>query len=218
VSDEHLDIVVKRNIRSGRIWSAHPHLVLQDGPDELVTLGIPGTKGRSARTGHSISAVRDAFASGDWELESTSWHRFVGVSRHRPGRHFNLTHLFDAESGEFLSWYVTFERPIARHADGLVIDTLGYWLNLIVLPTGQTFWKDTDHWHWAVEQRLYSPAEIATVERLRDELVAEAAAGSGPFDGSWTEWAPIELDPISLPDYWDRPALVVDAREVLDPT
>jgi len=211
---EHLDIVVKRNIRCGRIWSAHPQLVLDDG-DELVTLGIPGTTGRAARA-DGIADVRSAFASGDWDLGPVRWHRFVGVSRHRPGRHFNLTHLFDAGSGEFLAWYVTFERPITRHDDGLVIDTLSYWLSLIVLPGGKTFWKDTDHWNWAVGERLYSPTEVSTVEGLRDELLAAAADGTGPFDGTWTEWAPIELDPLDLPDYWDRPAVVVDAREALD--
>jgi predicted RNA-binding protein associated with RNAse of E/G family len=216
VSEAQLDVVVKRNIRCGRIWSAHPQLVLSDDGHELVTLGIPGTTGRVARAEDGIASVRHAFASGEWQLEPKRWHRFVAVSRHQPDRHYNLTHLFDAESGEFLSWYVNFERPIARHDDGLVIDTLSYWLNLIVLPTGKTFWKDTDHWNWAVAECLYSPSEVIAVERLRDQLVAAAGRGTGPFDGSWTEWSPIALDPLGLPDYWDRPALVVDTREVLD--
>jgi predicted RNA-binding protein associated with RNAse of E/G family len=216
VTDEQLDIVVKRDIHRGRIWSAHPQLVLHDDEDELVTLGIPGTTGRVARTVDGLVAMRQAFISGQWELEPKRWHRFVAVVRMRPCRSYNLTHLFDAVTGEFLSWYVSFERPITRHDDGLVIDTHSYWLNLIVLPSGKTFWKDTDHWTWAVSERLISPGEVSTVEHLREQLLDEASSGSGPFDGTWTEWSPIELEPLSLPDYWDRPAMVVDTREAVD--
>ena len=216
MTDDEPYTVVKRHVHRGRIWSAHPELVLADDGTELVTLGIPGTTGRGARADFGVDDLRQAFASGDWDLQPKRWHRFVAVSRHQPYRHYNLTHLFDPGSGEFLAWYVGFERPISRHDDGLVIDTLSYWLHLIVLPTGKTFWKDTDHWKWAATQGIYSKAEVATVERLRDELLDHAGSGSGPFDGAWTEWSPIELEPLSLPDYWDRPALVLDTRQPLD--
>jgi hypothetical protein len=216
VGDGRLDIVVKRNVHHGRIWSAHPQLVLHDGDDELVTLGVPGTTGRIARWGEGIEAMRATFRAGDWELEPRMWHRFVAVTRYRSRRRFSIAHLFDPTSGEFLAWYVNFERPIARHDDGLVIDTLTYWLNLIVLPDGKTFWKDTDQWRWACETALYPSTEVQVVEELRDDLVDAATAGSGPFDGAWTEWAPIELDPLDLPHYWDRPARALDECEALD--
>lgn len=216
MSDEQPDIVVKRRIHHGRIWSATPQLVLDDSGDELVTLGVPGSPTYAPRNEHRMSEVRHSFRSGEWELEARTWKQFIAVVRHRPGRHFNVMHLFEPETGEFLSWYVNFERPIVRHDDGLVIDTHGLWLNLIVLPDGKAFWKDTDHWTWASEAGLFPPVEVARVEQLRQELLADAAAGRGPFDGTWTEWSPIDLDPLHLPDYWDRPALVVDARPSLD--
>jgi predicted RNA-binding protein associated with RNAse of E/G family len=216
MSDEQLDIVVKRSIHRGRIWSAHPQLVLDDSSDELVTLGVPGTPAKVPSNKHEMAAVRQSFESGVWELEDKVWKQFIAVVRNRPGRYFNVMHLFDPSTGEFLSWYVNFERPIVRHDDGLVVDTLNLWLDLIVLPDGKTFWKNTDHWNWASENGLFSSSEVSTVERLREELLAHAAAGSGPFNGSWTEWAPIHLEPLTLPDYWDRPSLVVDAREVFD--
>jgi predicted RNA-binding protein associated with RNAse of E/G family len=202
-----LEIVVKRSIHRGRIWSALPQLVLADEDDEVVALTVPGTTCRAPRYQHDMQQARDAFAKGRWELESFTWDRFVAVSRHRSDRYFNVTHLFDPTSGEFLCWYVNFERPLVRHDDGLVIDTLSLWLDLIVLPGGKTFWKDTDHWNWACEHRLFPDAEIQQVERVREELVDAVAAGVGPFDGTWTEWAPIELEPLALPEYWDRPTL-----------
>jgi hypothetical protein len=207
--------VVKRDIHGGRIWSAHPQLVLHDGEDELVTLGVPGTTGQVARTDDGLAAMRRAFANGSWALGPVRGHLFVSVCRYEPCRHFNLSHLFDPGTGEFLSWYVRFERPISRHDDGLVIDTLGYWLGLIVLPDGTTFWKDTDHWNWAVSMRLFPDSEVAMVEHQREALLEAASEGTGPFDGAWTEWAPIELYPVPLPDYWDRPARVVDTRDAL---
>ena len=216
VTGEALEIIVKRSIHRGRVWMAQPQLVLDDGPDELVTLAIPGTPCHVPANKHETEAVRAAFQSGEWELQQSTWKRFIGVCRHQPGRHFNVVHLFDPESGEFLCWYVNFERPILRHDDGLVVDTASFWLDLIVLPDGKTFWKDTDHWSWAAETGLFAGSEVQRVEVLRDELLGAAANGSGPFDGSWTEWAPIELDPLDLPSYWDRPAMVVDACEALD--
>lgn len=216
VSGEELHIIVKRSIHQGRIWSAQPQLLLDDGPDELVTLSIPGSTCHLPRNSHDMHHVRESFRSGEWTLEASSGAQFVGVCRHRPDRYFNVTHLFAPESGEFLCWYVNFERPISRHSDGLVIDTLDLWLDLIVLPDGNTFWKDTDHWNWAGEQRLFSPGEVRRVEALRDELQTAARKGVEPFDGSWTEWVPIELDPLDPPPYWDRPPAVVDAREAFD--
>lgn len=213
MSDEQLDIVVKRSIHHGRIWSAHPQLILNDTDDELTTLGVPGTVCHVPSNKHEMSAVRQSFQSGEWELEQRTWRQFIAVVRNRPGRYFNVMHLFEPTTGEFLSWCVNFERPIVRHDDGLVVDTLSMWLDLIVLPDGKTFWKDTDHWNWAADNGLFSKAEVNRVEQLREELLDHAANGSGPFDGTWTEWAPIDLDPLHLPDYWDRPAMVVDARE-----
>ena len=213
MTPEQFDIVVKRSIHRGRIWSAHPQLVLSDGDDELVTLGVPGTPAYVPRNKHEMAAVRQSFESGAWELEQRTWKQFIAVVRNRPGRYFNVMHLFEPTTGEFLSWYVNFERPIVRHDDGLVVDTLSLWLDLIVLPDGKTFWKDTDHWEWASQNGLFPRAEVTKVEQLREELLEQAATRQGPFDGTWTEWAPIDLDPITLPDYWDRPAVVVDTRE-----
>lgn len=206
-----LDIVVKRRIHQGRIWSAVPHLLLDDSGDEVVTLSIPGSSAYAPRHNYHMSEVRRSFVTGEWELTEYTWKQFIAVVRNRPGRHFNVMHLFEPNTGEFLSWYVNFERPIMRHDDGLVLDTQSLWLNLIVLPDGKTFWKDTDHWMWASENGMFPPVEVAKVEQLREELLADAAAGTGPFDGSWTEWSPIDLEPLHLPDYWDRPALVVDS-------
>lgn len=216
VSGERLDIIVKRSIHRGRIWSAHPQLLLADDADELVTLSIPGTDCRVPRGVRDMSAVRESFVSGAWDLVPSTWTRFIGVCRTRPGRYYNVTHLFEPSSGEFLCWYVSIERPITRHHDGLLVDTADLWLDLIVLPDGKPFWKDTDHWSWAAEQCLYPAAEITRVDELRSELLDRAAEGTGPFDGTWTEWAPIDLDPLTLPSYWDRASVVVDTREALE--
>ncbi len=216
VSGEALDIIVKRSIHRGRIWSAHPQLLLADGPDELVSLSIPGTDCRIPRGVRDMETVRHSFRTGDWDLVPSTWTRFIGVCRNSPGRYYNVTHLFEPASGEFLCWYVSIERPITRHDDGLVVDTTDLWLDLIVLPDGKPFWKDTDNWAWAADNDLYSPAEVLQVDEVRDELLDHATAGTGPFDGTWTEWAPIDLDPLALPSYWDRPSLVVDTREAAD--
>ncbi|MGY6502285.1 MAG: hypothetical protein ACXIVQ_15480 [Acidimicrobiales bacterium] len=215
-SEEQPPIVVRREIHRGRIWSAHPSLVLADDDAELVTVRIPRSMSRVPASKGDLSGVRGDFEHGEWRLVERASSPYVGVGRTRPGRHYNVIHVFEPATGEFLCWYVQFERPVSRHPDGLVVDTLGLWLGLIVLPDGSHFWKDTDTWQWAGATGLLQADEVARVEQLRDELVADATARRGVFDGAWCEWAPIELDPLDLPSYWDRAPLVVDARETCE--
>lgn len=215
-SEDQPPIVVRREIHRGQIWSAHPALVLADDTDELVTLRIPHSRCRVPSTKGDLSGIRGDFEHGDWHLVDRAWSPYLGVGRTRPGRLYNVMHIFEPATGEFLCWYAQFERPATRHHDGLVIDTLGLWLGLIVLSDGSHFWKDTDTWAWAGASGLFSATEVAAVEQEREALVADAEAGRGAFDGSWCEWAPIELDPLELPEYWDRAPVVVGAREACD--
>ena len=50
--------------------------------------------------------------------------------------------------------------------------------------------------------RIWSALPHVVVDDGHDELVADAAAGRPPFDGSWTGWRPDGLEPPDLPAHW----------------
>jgi predicted RNA-binding protein associated with RNAse of E/G family len=94
---------------------------------------------------------------------------------------------------------------VVRHPDGRSYDTLDLMLDLVVLSTGEVMWKDTDHWAWAATSGVFTQKEVASVEAVREELVADAELGSGDFDGTWTNWSPSSSIPApGLPTDWDR--------------
>jgi len=199
------DVVVRRDVFRGRIWSALPHVVVDDGPDELVAARLPGTPFKIAEGygGSGFDRLARGFLTGDWVLEDHRWQHTVALARVRPGRWFNLIHFLDGRTQDFLCWYVNFERPAARHPGGGLYDTLDLMLDLVVLPDGSTAWKDADHWDWAIANRIFDDGDVAAVEDVRHAVAADAEAGRPPFDGSWTDWRPDGLIAPALPAGWD---------------
>jgi len=199
------DVIVRRDVHRGRVWSASPLVVLDDGPDELVAARGPGSSWTAAAGYPGFDRQIVGLTTGSWEMEEYQWERTYAVTRVRTGRPYNLIHLFDAETADFICWYVNFERPIRRHPDGRSYDTMDLMLDLVVLPTGDTIWKDVDHWAWAQTSGLFTTEDIASVEAVRAEVEADAAASRRDFDGRWTTWEPGEsICAPALPADWSR--------------
>lgn len=199
------DVVVRRDVHRGRVWSATPMVVVDDGPEELVAVRVPGSIWTAAAGYPGFERQVEGLTTGEWEMDRYPWERTYALSRVRPGRPFNLIHFFDAETAAFICWYVNFERPALRHRDGRSYDTLDLMLDLVVLPTGETVWKDEDHWTWACGSGVFTEHDIASVEAVRAETAASAEAGRGDFDGAWTSWSPSDtLTPPTLPADWHR--------------
>jgi len=199
------ETVVRRDIYSGRVWSAAALVVVDDSPDELVAVRMPGSEwiGAAGYPGHE--RVQTAFTTGSWDLERYRWSATWGLLHVRHDRHFNVIDLHDAATGDLSCWYVNFERPAKRHDDGRAYDTLDLMLDLVVLADRSTLWKDEDHWAWARASGVFEPADVATVESVRAEVEADARAGRGAFTDDWLDWRPDGVAAPDLPADWDRP-------------
>lgn len=180
-------------------------VVVDDGPAELVAVRVPGSVWTTAVGYPGFDLQVEGLMTGEWEMDRYEWERTYALSRVQPGRPFNLIHFFDAETTAFICWYVNFERPAVRHCDGRSYDTLDLMLDLVVLPTKETIWKDTDHWTWARASSVFSEHDMECVEAARAGIAADAEAGRGDFDGAWTTWSPYDtLSPPALPADWNR--------------
>ena len=202
------ETVVRRDIHSAKVWSAAALVVVDDGPDELVAARLPGSEwiGAAGYPGHHRE--QSGFTTGEWELERYRWSATWALWRCQPDRHFNVYDLHDADTDDLICWYVNFERPMRRHDDGLVYDTLDLMLDLVVLPDRSTIWKDEDHWAWALEANVFGPSDVAAVETVRAEVEADARAGRGSFDSRWIDWRPDGLVAPDLPTDWNRSPVV----------
>jgi hypothetical protein len=202
------ETVVRRDIHSARVWSAAALVVVDDSPDELVAVRLPGSEwiGAAGYPGHERE--QSGFTTGQWELERYRWSATWALFRLQPHRHYNVIELHDPSSHELHCWYVNFERPIRRHDDGRTYDTLDLMLDLVVLPDRTTIWKDEDHWAWARSAGVFDAADVDEVESIRAEVQADARAGRDSFDTTWLDWRPDGLVAPDLSAGWDRPALV----------
>jgi uncharacterized protein len=182
------DVVARREIWKGRVWTARPWLVVRDRPDELV-LWIPRGTPTKIPPGSRIPRS-------EWTLEDGTWGggalRLV-----RPGAAHSILHFFN--QGEFRSWYVNLERPLQRSPVGF--DYLDRELDVHVHPDGS--WEYLDEDEFAETQRL---GVIEADEAAAVRAEAERVLAAWPFPTGWEGWRPDPAWPVpSLPTSWDAP-------------
>jgi hypothetical protein len=99
--------------------------------------------------------------------------------------------------GTFTGWYVNLEEPAARWRDaGLAgVDIVDQDLDIVIGPDHVAEWKDEDEF----------TTRLAFGDRYW--VIAAAARGDFPFDGSWCDFAPPASwsTPRALPDGCLRP-------------
>ena len=122
----------------------------------------------------------------------------------QPGAWWSSWIFWDAETFEFLSWYVNFEVPWVRSRLGF--DSKDLSLDLVVTPAREVIEKDRDDFDERVRRGLISATEAREVELAN--LAARQAIRDGipPFDESWNGWRP---DPT-----WEQPHLPADWSRV----
>ena len=170
--------IVKREVWEGEVWLEHPvEVESDDGPDGVLATrlspGSPFTFPEHPRGPHPWSA-RDA------------WSDATVLMLRRPDDWYSVWKFFGAGSA-FLSWYVNFETPVVRTADGVEVNDLQ--LDLVIAPDGTWRWKDVEH---------LAPS-LASGRITQDELLATLAAAAEVADllgrddrwwAPWDDWAP----------------------------
>ncbi len=90
--------------------------------------------------------------------------------------------------GEFLGWYVNFERPPVVYANRVI--TMDLVLDAFVAPDGTWTWKDEEDFREAVQLGLVAPHEVDAVRTEAISVQSEVAQRQGPFAENWGSWMP----------------------------
>lgn len=96
----------------------------------------------------------------------------------------------------FAGWYVNLETPAHRWPGG--IDVRDQVLDVLIAPDRSAAWKDED----AVD--FIGPEAAAEARAEGEKVIALAAEGAFPFDGSFLDFQPPPAwPPTDLPPWWD---------------
>ncbi len=116
-----------------------------------------------------------------------AWTGTTVLKLRRSGDWYSVWKFFDASG--LLSWYVNFETPVVRTADGVEVNDLQ--LDIVIAPHGAWRWKDVQD---------LAPS-LASGRITHDELLATLAAAAEVADlldrgdrwwAPWDGWAPAD--------------------------
>ncbi len=179
-----------------QLWERSPSVVVFDGTDECVLYrpaeapylksSSRGIAGRAALTRQE--RVLTALSSGQWTLRPAKRRPTEQLTIVRPGEYFAVELHWEPSDRVFLGWYVNFQRPVRRTADGL--STMDLMLDLVAEPDGDSRWKDEHEYDEALRRGLISPEEGLGIARDRQVVLDRLAARDGAFSGQWTTWCP----------------------------
>lgn len=209
------DVAMRRDVFRGRVWSATAYRVIDDTGADLVLgcwpgahLLAPTTWVDWLRTGDE-DVRRQALpnlACGRWDLAAWTWTRTTLVTQLRAGDFFSVNRYIDPGQPS-TPWYVNFELPYRRTRSG--VDTFDVLLDLVIDEdlSGHR-WKDEDEYAQARRLGIISDRTHRHLDRARDQVLALAAAGRGPFAQDWASWRP--------PPDWTPPTLPPATTELTD--
>jgi hypothetical protein len=183
-----VSVVAVREVWRGRVWLARAWHLVEDTPEAIVLANRPGSETRVPVDG---GGRRLRVPQDEWTLAPGRWENWT-LRVTRPGEPFSTLLFFDA-CGDFLSWYVNFERPLRRTAIGW--DTLDWKLDLVALADGTTRLKDEDE--------LDEAAAAGVVDANDVRALAERVAADPPWPTGWEDRPPAAaLEPARLPRGW----------------
>jgi protein associated with RNAse G/E len=200
--------IVVQEVWQGRLWSARPMRVIEDHGHALVLWCPRGTHWKTATTPPTrprattrAERLMTSLRLRDWVLGDFVWDVSTLVFTNAGDWH--ATWVSWRPSGEAWGWYINFQRPFARTAQGL--QTMDLMLDITVGIDRQWHWKDQDEFDAFVAANLIDAAEAAQVLAESERVVENIEANTAPFREPWHSWRP---DPHwtmpELPPNWDH--------------
>lgn len=188
--------IALREVWEGRVWSARPCTVVEDGP-ALAILYVPaGTRWMAAgREGRRLKIPQVPFEpleqTADAHVLSFAW----------PGASAAALLLFGPDRSP-LRWYVNAEEPLRRTPIGF--DTLDRQLDAMVELDGSWRWKDEDELDEAIRRGVVDAGDAVRLRAEVERVVGLILDREPPFDRDWTGWRPDPAWPTpALPPGWD---------------
>ncbi|MEU8434738.1 DUF402 domain-containing protein [Streptomyces sp. NPDC029216] len=200
-SFEEGQTVVRRDVhRTGRVWSEHALRVVADTSEALVAACSPGAEARwpalyARALAEGDRSVRteafDAMATGVWGLTDAVWQETELLLWKQPTAWFSVNAFYvpDGDGRRLRNWYVNFEHPTRRTADGF--DTFDLTVDLVVDPgLSRWEWKDEDEYAHVRRLGIVTDSEHQAVDAARDQVLAMITERSGPFAdaAAWASW------------------------------
>jgi hypothetical protein len=169
--------VTVREVWAGEVWLEFPEMVVGDG-DVLATLQRDGTP---------FTFPEHAGGPHPWSHQ-THWRGTTVLKLRRPGEWYSVWKFFDAGAdGDFRGWYVNFERPYVRRADGIDIDDLE--LDLVLHPDGRREWKDVEALDARLRQGRFQLDDLRHVLAAAP-VVVDLLDRDDRWWSPWDEWTP----------------------------
>ncbi|MER6171376.1 DUF402 domain-containing protein [Streptosporangium sp. NPDC001681] len=186
---------IRRDIFDGRVWTASPHRVVHDTGHELALAYWPGIRSLAPTTWISWSQSEDAtardaaitnLAARQWELGYWTWCESIWLSILTEHDFFSVN-LFYTPDHRLNRWYINFQRPYQRTANG--VDTFDLFLDLVVAPDLSSHaWKDEDEYRHARRMGVITDDEHHQVQEARDEVLTMIQDRRGAFGADWSNW------------------------------
>lgn len=192
------ELIARREIWHGRVWSGLPMYVVVDRPD-LLALYLP-----------SDSTL--GFGAGSWPMPNgkhpwdrgpdSRWQGQGVLHLHRPGDAYAVWVFWHGSERRFQGWYLNLQAPFVRTEVG--IDTLDHELDIIIDAEGSWRFKDAELMASCIEHGRFSPEEVGRIQAEGDRLGKMLDDGQQWWDSSWSTWAPPPAlsGPASLPAGW----------------
>jgi predicted RNA-binding protein associated with RNAse of E/G family len=193
------DEIALREVWLGRVWTAMPAVVCEDGPRQRLFFIPAGTSVKYAvdTAGRELRLYRARWRPADHETRkhvlAFSW----------PGSGHAVLAIWDA-GWRFTGWYINLETNVGR--SGRCYDYVDHCLDVLIPPDRSTWtWKDEEELEEAVRLGIYSRDQAASFRAEGERAVRRLLDGEPPFDRDWSSWRPDPAWPVpALPQGWDR--------------
>ncbi len=188
--------IVIRTVTSGKVRYATCAYSVSDTDDQIAFF-IPEDRSFSKVTrGTRVSprrdrelALREELLTGQWELIDNKPNPMPFLVLACPGQWFSVHLKPMGVNGNYIPYYVNFERPLHRTRIGFDTDDLCLDLKL---STSSNAWevKDLIDYQERIELGMYSVEEQESVDIAKDQVTSLIDNGDKPFDGWWDNWCP----------------------------
>ncbi len=165
-----------REVLHGAEWASWDERVVSDDGHLLASVVADGTP----------LAFADHPYPHPWG-HLAAWTGTTVLKLRRSGDWYSVWKFFGADGLSFLSWYVNFETPVLRTADGVDVDDLQ--LDVVIDPDGSWRWKDVHHLAPALASGRITQDELLAVLAAATE-VADLLARDDRWWAPWDGWTP----------------------------
>jgi Protein of unknown function (DUF402) len=181
------EIAIVRQVRARRCWLEVPVRVIRDDGAVLITY-VP-------------SGAPFTFPDADFPWGEHPWRdrgAWVGpgmLVQQRAGEPHAVCALWTGAGRRFSGWYINFQDPFRRTADGF--DSLDHVVDLVLGVDGRYQWKDVEEFEQFVAEGRFTTAEARAIRVEAARVAADLGQGRRWWDDGYASWSP--------PPHWDNP-------------